>query len=356
MEFEPVHFNPLQRQGGRQLDDGTVAFRASDEPGDIYLYAPRVILALNVALATGRPLLIYGEPGSGKTTLAWNASRVLGWRYYKRMITSRTQASDLLWTFDALSRLNDATAGELRSREQYVEPGTLWWAFHPETAEHRGTRAPLAPADRAQNPWQGEASEQAVVLIDEIDKADPNVPNDLLEAFDIRAFTVSETRDRVSAPRDRSVLMILTSNSERELPPAFLRRCVALTLSIPEDTEKEKLQENWFVQIANQRRGDADQALHRDVARENGPPAHGRPQPGQSPAGHGRVPRCAGRVQRPGCGHGHGSLAGDPDQRAVEEGIGTGAAAGNTGPGVARVGRRGAHAAPGHLAGRRDPC
>jgi MoxR-like ATPase len=101
-------------------------------------------------------------------------------------------------------------------------------------------------------------SEKAVVLLDEIDKADPDVPNDLLEPFDLKSFTVRETNDHITAKRD--ALLILTTNGERELPQAFLRRCVALTLDAPT--------EDWFVSIANQKFGVNDESLHREVARE----------------------------------------------------------------------------------------
>jgi MoxR-like ATPase len=264
MKFTPRHFDPGSLKSAKSLPGGHVAFRAGQEDADLYVYTPRIILALNVALETNRPLLIAGEPGSGKSTLAWNASRVLGWRYYKRMITSRTQASDLLWTFDALRRLNDANAQKLKSDQHYVTPGTLWWAFDPKSAPHRGTAAKLAESHRADDPWRGKATAEAVVLLDEIDKADPDVPNDLLEAFDLKAFTVSETNDRVQASTDRKVLLILTTNGERELPPAFMRRCVRLTISIPQD---EKEQEDWFVEIAEQRHGGKTPLL-RPVARE----------------------------------------------------------------------------------------
>ncbi len=267
MRFKPSYFNP-KAVGGRSLDeDGLVAYRAGEDPEDLYVYDERTLLALNVALATGRPLLISGEPGCGKSTLAANAADVLGWWYYKQMVTSRTQASDLLWTFDALKRLNDANLpGEsLEPDHYYVEPGSLWWALEPESARQRGrTGIPDEEASkRARDPGRPPSARRgrptqnkAVLLLDEIDKADPDVPNDLLEALDLREFTVRETNDRIEGPRE--VLLILTTNGERELPPAFMRRCVSLTLAPPEET--------WFVGIADQRYGEDE--LHRVVARE----------------------------------------------------------------------------------------
>lgn len=258
MEYERRFFDP-HAAGGTELDDGSVAFRTLT--GDVYVYQERTILAVNVALATGRPLLIAGEPGSGKSTLAKNVAAALGWWYYKAMITSRTQANDLLWTFDALRRLNDAYDPDtkLSSKQHYVDPGPLWWAFDPKSAEHRGKRQQLAPEARALDPGVPGASDHAaVVLLDEIDKADPDVPNDLLEPFDLGAFTVRETNDRIES--QRRVLLMLTTNGERELPPAFMRRCVTLVLDEPD--------EGWFVRIAEQRFGADNAELHRDVARE----------------------------------------------------------------------------------------
>jgi MoxR-like ATPase len=265
MEFDKTYFNPEAR-GGQVIDQaGTVAYGTASAPGGVYLYTPETLLALNVARAIGRPLLISGEPGSGKTTLARNAASVLGWWFYKETVTSRTKATDLLWTFDTLRRLNDAQerGEQIRPRQYYVEPGRLWWAFDPEAATHRGRRERLADADRLEDPGlrdPGDVANHAVVLIDEIDKADPDVPNDLLEPFDVGGFTVRETNDRIERTRD--VLLILTTNSERELPPAFLRRCVTLALS-----KKPEEWEAWFVAVAQRRYGN-DLPLFGQVARE----------------------------------------------------------------------------------------
>jgi MoxR-like ATPase len=263
MKFDAKYFAPLSA-GGIKLDkQGTVAYRAGLAPEDIYVYTPRTILALNVAIATGRPLLISGEPGSGKSTLAKNAAAILHRWYYRETITSRTRATDLLWTFDALRRLSDASTPNqpLLEKRYYVDPGILWWTFDPISARNRGTEGEIPekqqPLDKGQQPG-GDADPRAVVLLDEIDKADPDVPNDLLEPFDMKSFTVRETNDSVTAKRE--VLLILTTNGERELPPAFLRRCVTLTLDPPDKT--------WFVGIANQRYGNKDDSLHTAVAAE----------------------------------------------------------------------------------------
>jgi MoxR-like ATPase len=119
----------------------------------------------------------------------------------------------------------------------------------------------VEPAQRVRDPDLGTnvtTRNNAVVLLDEIDKADPDVPNDLLEPFDLKEFTVRETNDRVRLTDNRDLLMILTTNGEREMPPAVLRRCVMLTLDPPD--------KDWFVAIADLRRGKDHHALHAAVA------------------------------------------------------------------------------------------
>jgi MoxR-like ATPase len=172
-------------------------------------------------------------------------------------VTSRTQASDVQWTFDAVRRLNDASKreGNLLPDRQYIEPGPLWWAFNPESAAVRGKFH--TDVVRANDPAQGARSaHNAVVLIDEIDKAEPDVPNDLLEPFDRRTFTVRETGDPITA--NRTVLMVLTTNRERTLPRAFVRRCVTLDLEEPTAT--------WLANIANRRYGESRE--HVEIAEE----------------------------------------------------------------------------------------
>lgn len=200
-----------------------------------YVYNPDLLRAIKVALAVGRPLLLRGAPGCGKTTLARDVARVLAADYYQEVVTSRTQARDLEWRFDALLRLAETQLPAQRDRvanaANYVEPKALWWAFNPVSASSAGGAAepakdPLAAAG-------GSSKDRcAVVLVDEIDKADPEVANDLLEPFDVRAFTVAETGTRVTPVRD--VFLVVTTNEERDLPSAFLRRCVVHELERPD--------------------------------------------------------------------------------------------------------------------------
>jgi MoxR-like ATPase len=204
--------------------------------GAIYVYRPEIVLAVNVALATGRPLLLRGPPGSGKSSLARHVSRVLGWRYYEEVVTSRTQARDLLWKFDTLRRLNDSQIPhrDLQADVNYVEPGVLWWAFNRKLATRRG--APEgAQVSEATDPREGPEVDGAVVLLDEIDKADPDVPNNLLVPIGSLQFQFTDTGGRsITVKGGKSPpLIFITTNDERELPNAFLRRCVILKLRAP---------------------------------------------------------------------------------------------------------------------------
>jgi MoxR-like ATPase len=263
MTYEKRYFDPAADKTQSAMDEhGNVSYLpAGGQPEDLYVYEPRMILALNLARATRRPLLISGEPGSGKSTLARNVAAVLGWRFYKKVVTSRTQASDLMYSFDALQRLNDAyTPGtELRSKQHYVEPDVLWWAFDPDSASHRGN-SPLEERSQVKDPSPAAREHHAVVLIDEIDKADPDVPNDLLDPFDVKTFTVKETNDEIGLRQGREILLILTTNGERELPRAFMRRCLTLRLREPDP--------DWLVGIANRRYGEEGSKVHAKVAGE----------------------------------------------------------------------------------------
>jgi MoxR-like ATPase len=230
-----------------------------------YVYDEELVLAVNVALATGRPLLMRGRPGTGKSSLARNVALHLRRRFYPRTISSRTQARDLLWTVDDVARLSDATSGGgARDRAQYVLPGPLWWAFSPWTAAWRGLPPSGGPPPLA-DPNEGEpAAAGAVVLLDEIDKADPDVPNDLLEPLGLYQFR-TERGDVVQARPDTAPLVILTTNEERDLPKAFLRRCVVHELPLP---TRRRLRD-----IAEVRLGVAPDGLYEEVVRALAGPA-----------------------------------------------------------------------------------
>ncbi|MEU6354562.1 MoxR family ATPase [Streptomyces sp. NPDC047072] len=223
--------------------------------GSRYLMPDEGRLAVQVALATGRPLLLRGSPGCGKSSLAAHIAELRGWRYYEHVVTYRTQATDLLWTFDTVRRLADAQArngdGPLDDHA-YVRPGPLWWAYARDSALWRGRadaeRADVEPCPEPMSETNaGRDRDRAVVLIDEIDKADPDVPNGLLVPLGAADFTVAETGSPVQLERPTTAgptaprhLVVITTNDERELPQAFLRRCVVVSLPSP---DKDRLVE-----------------------------------------------------------------------------------------------------------------
>ncbi|WP_165982654.1 AAA family ATPase [Dankookia rubra] len=211
--------------------EGAVGDRAD---AATYIFDEDATLAVNIALATGRPILVRGPSGVGKSALARAVARQLGWSYVQAVVTSRTQARDLLWQVDQLRRLQDAQLNRLSADEApYVTPGPLFWAFDPVAARNlleRTGRPTLVP------PEVCAGAPNTVVLVDEIDKADPDVPNNLLEALGSLAFTIEELSLRVAAAANPP-LVIVTTNEERDLPPAFVRRCVALYIS-PADADR----------------------------------------------------------------------------------------------------------------------
>lgn len=204
---------------------------ADSRDRSIYVYSNEIVLAVNVALATGRPLLVRGPSGCGKSTLARNVARTLGSRYYEHVISSRTQARDLLWQTDLLRRLQDAQANKLAPDfAPYVLPGVLWWAFDRNSALAQLARSRTSDSPMAE-PGQYVSGLTSVVLLDEIDKADPDIPNNLLVPLGSLTFFVEETGEEIHAAEPP--LVFLTTNDERDLPPAFVRRCVELKIASP---------------------------------------------------------------------------------------------------------------------------
>src|SRR6202008_66401 len=175
---------------------------------DQYVATDDLMMAVNAAITLARPLLIKGEPGTGKTQLAQEIARALGRPLHEWHIKSTSKAQQGLYEYDAVSRLRDSQLGDQRVHDiaNYILKGKLWEAF--------------------------ESDEQPVLLIDEIDKADIEFPNDLLRELDRMEFYVYETRQLVKA-RHRPVVFI-TSNNEKELPAAFLRRCFFHYIKFPD--------------------------------------------------------------------------------------------------------------------------
>ena len=179
-----------------------------------YIATEDLKVAVNASVTLERPLLVKGEPGTGKTELALQVAQSLGARMIEWNIKSTTKAQQGLYEYDAVSRLCDSQLGDERVHDvkNYIKKGKLWEAF--------------------------EADEKVVLLIDEIDKADIEFPNDLLQELDKMEFHVYETGETIKA-KHRPVI-IITSNNEKELPDAFLRRCFFHYIRFPDaDTMRE---------------------------------------------------------------------------------------------------------------------
>jgi len=179
-----------------------------------YIATDDLSLSVNAAIALERPLLIKGEPGTGKTMLALEVAKSLDLPLIEWHIKSTTKAQQGLYEYDAVTRLRDSQLGDERVKDisNYIQKGKLWEAFTSE--------------------------KQAVLLIDEIDKADIEFPNDLLQELDRMEFYVYETKETIKATT--RPMVIISSNNEKELPDAFLRRCFFHYISFPDrETMKE---------------------------------------------------------------------------------------------------------------------
>jgi MoxR-like ATPase len=187
---------------------------------DSYVATADLMTAVNAAVALERPLLVKGEPGTGKTLLAREVAGALGRPYFEWHVKSTSKAQQGLYEYDAVARLRDSQLGDARGADirNYIRRGMLWEAFA--------------------------CPEPAVLLIDEIDKADIEFPNDLLRELDRMDFTVYETGETVAA-RHRP-LVIITSNNEKELPDAFLRRCFFHYIRFPDPDTMAKIVEVHF--------------------------------------------------------------------------------------------------------------
>ena len=231
------------------------------ESRTVHQFDTRSLDAINSALASGRPLLVRGEPGVGKTQLAEAAAEAMKRAFIRFTVDARTEARDLLWRFDAVMRLAEAqvlgaaistcgtaNADPIQVQQQaeallhekldvrrFVRPGPLWWAFNAEDA-----KTCCLPEEDMLNEGMNEQRAKAgwVILIDEIDKAESDLPNGLLEALGASQFRPMGRSTHVSiskgCPRP---LIVITTNEDRVLPDAFVRRCMTLHIELPRTRE-----------------------------------------------------------------------------------------------------------------------
>jgi len=213
-------------------------------PAAVHVFDEASVHALMAAEAAERPLLVRGEPGTGKSQLARAAAEATQRLFLSAVVNARTECQDLQWQFDAVARLGEAqalahcSADEIPRRInplRFLSPGPLWWVFDWASAQDQYTlcdhRLELAPT--CPDGW--EPKRGSVLLIDEIDKADTDLPNGLLETLGNGDFAVPYLGASVRQSQDcPPPLVIITTNEERELPAAFLRRCLVLPLSLPE--------------------------------------------------------------------------------------------------------------------------
>ena len=181
--------------------------------------------AVNVSIALGRPLLIRGEPGTGKTQLSHSIAKGLGKKLFTWNIKSTTKAQEGLYVYDTVQRLNDSRFGDknVSDIKQYIKLGKLGQAFT--------------------------SPEQIVLLIDEVDKADIEFPNDLLNELDEMSFYIPETNETISAIH--RPITVITSNAEKELPDAFLRRCIFHYIEFPNHELMEQIVKVHYPDIKN---------------------------------------------------------------------------------------------------------
>lgn len=211
------------------------------------------VWAVRAAISARRPLLIRGEPGIGKSQLARATAEFLKVPFLSHVVDERSERDDLLYSYDAVSRLAQAQVSALVARDDthwkatlaernFIRPGVLWWAFDWASALSQAQQFEKAcrgcPEPQHPKGW-APGSERLcgpVVLVDEIDKADPSVPNGLLESLGNEGFQTALLGKEISLPDGaRPPLVIVTTNEERELPAAFLRRCLVLQLRFPSD-------------------------------------------------------------------------------------------------------------------------
>lgn len=238
----------------------------------VHVFDEDSVYAIRAAMAADRPLLVRGEPGTGKSQLARAAAVALNRKFLCHVVTAHTEIQDLWYRFDAVSRLGDAqllgmtgapaskpaatetdsapkidvcsaaSAETLLDPIRYLSPGIFWWAFDPDTAR-RHSQQSRHQAYHPDGDETGDWEQGVVLLIDEIDKSDADLPNSLLETLDNGKFTVPWVDQPVGINPERPrPLVMITTNEDRQLPGAFVRRCLVLELGLPEDPEEQRAQ------------------------------------------------------------------------------------------------------------------
>jgi MoxR-like ATPase len=263
METNPPPFDPCSSSDCRFQEHEIYKLPELDSwPEAFHRFSRESVWAIRSAIAAKRPLLLRGEPGIGKSQLARAAAKVLGVPFLSYVINERSERDELLYAYDAVARLALAQIGqaafknpdELRKKlaeANFIRPGPLWWAFNWDTAEAqakvfkdhcRRCFVPTKPPG-----WSATLEAKPcgpVVLIDEMDKADPSVPNGLLESLGNEGFTAPQLEEPVRLPpKAKTPLIIVTTNEERELPAAFLRRCLVFQMNFPDENQSAGVSE-----------------------------------------------------------------------------------------------------------------
>ncbi|GAA6169609.1 AAA family ATPase [Sessilibacter corallicola] len=258
-------------------NSNTKALDLSENRNNLHhIFEQQDLYALWAAFSAKRPLLIRGEPGTGKSQAAKAIAQRLGWGFVKETINGTTELSDLHWHFDAIGRLAEAqvmgSGGSSKEKGDdplnplnFLAPGAFWWAYNWKTASGQFARCKTQIRSKPENFGDGEEPKGVVLLLDEIDKAQPDLANGLLETLGDRSFNVpflssnnnNSDINPVKAAEDANVLVVITTNEERELPSAFLRRCFVHTLNMgPVFDESENYTEsdktsakcNWLIE------------------------------------------------------------------------------------------------------------
>ncbi|MDT4331337.1 AAA family ATPase [Methylomonas sp. MED-D] len=301
-----MNFLPIRSNHVETLEDPVAA---DGDPCPKHHFEPRQLMAINAALSANRPLLVRGEPGIGKTQLARAAAKALRRAFVQCVVDAKTESRDLLWHFDAIGRLAEAQVlgalhvacpppahpdgrdpaelalAALRQRlelKQFIHPRALWWAFDWPGAKTQADHVGVAPPPQTDN---GDPRNGCVVLIDEIDKAESDVPNGLLEALGAGSFTPQGCHEPVKTV-GVPPLVIITTNEERALPDAFVRRCLVLHLKLPDQRAEliaklvERGQTHFGAGVAPKVLQAAAEMLADDRAAAE--QRHWRPLPGQA--------------------------------------------------------------------------